>query len=602
MKKVNLCVWLILFMTCSAFAVSEANDFSCYFFNGQKQRKIEQNTHFALTALPDWTAKFTEQNSEDYRIDFDQDSRNSILQLSLEQNKGKFGQQLESGYEYIYDYSNLESLLQPYTSKTGFLGYGAFYYPLDSLKIQTDLKGYLRNEQDRYKEDHKLGSEGFFGKFNSAYGQKLTSGILQLNCNLEGKEMDWERYRLYSAGFSDVLQRQTVSVSAFADASYKAEDIYVLTAYNDRDNSYRKQDSQIKRSLNAIFSLTAPLQSNLDVQLTDTYNMLNYQHRKNQVRNSGDYNNQAGVIFSYKPTNNVIIRSESQYDYYLKDLSHLDNSRITDTRKTGLDVLWEYNPYDSLLLDYTIELRRTSYPDSRHKLDSDYLNQIYKLNWTMFWKDRLRLANKLMYWRREERYIDTELSANNNRVGSVQWQPEADVLIGDCFLLEQDYLIRADYTNYIYSDWADFNLSDTFYRQLRAGCKLIYDSSPLAAKVDLPKWNLLPYRTRTSDAGRIEAGFTWEKNETYIKKEDLYSATGKDISRIVSLLMQKQFGILIFQFYPQYRWGSWTEYNFLFSSALQMTANSILEAGINPIGPLADELDWRVYCSLNLLF
>jgi len=137
---------------------------------------------------------------------------------------------------------------------------------------------------------------------------------------------------------------------------------------------------------------------------------------------------------------------------------------------------------------------------------------------------------------------------------------------------------------------------------LRAGCKLIYDSSPLAAKVDLPKWNLLPYRTRTSDAGRIEAGFTWEKNETYIKKEDLYSATGKDISRIVSLLMQKQFGILIFQFYPQYRWGSWTEYNFLFSSALQMTANSILEAGINPIGPLADELDWRVYCSLNLLF
>jgi hypothetical protein len=602
LKKANLCVWLIALMACPAIRAVESNEFSLYFYNSLKQRRVEQFTDYTISTFPAWQTQIQSRNTEDYRIDFNQTSRSSLLSLAMRSRGKILRHEFETGYEYLYDHSNVDSRLKPYSNKTGFLGYGATLLPLDSLRIASQVRAYQRNEQDRYIAAHQLASQGIFGKINANYSLGLPGGLIQIGGNAESKRMDWERYQFYSASTSQIYDAGGVSVSGFANASYRSDDLYVLTDYNDQNNQYKREDRQIRKSLNANFSLATPLGEDLDCQIADNYSLLNYRNKENLSRNSGDYNNQVSLNLVYRPSGNVQIRSNSLHDYYLKDLSHIKNTRIIESRNTNCGLTWEYNPYDSLSLDYSIELRRMTFPDTEHKLDNDYLTNMYKLGWTMFWKDRVRLANRLLYLKRDEVYINSDVSANNNTVGSLLWQPECDILLGDCLLLQQDYQLRADYGNYYYSEREDFDIDDTFYRQVSAGCNVIFDSAPLAAKVDLPKWNLLPYRTRNLSAFRIEAGFGWERNETYMKDGGVYNGTGMDESRTISLMLQKQFGIVICQVFPKYRWGSWNEYNLLLSTAWQVNQNSLWEIGLNPIGPELQDLDWKVYCSLNLKF
>ena len=218
----------------------------------------------------------------------------------------------------------------------------------------------------------------------------------------------------------------------------------------------------------------------------------------------------------------------------------------------------------------------------------------------MFWKDRIRLSNRVMLQKQQEIFIDAWLSANNNTLTGLLWQPECDVLIGDCLLLTQDYQIRADYDDYFFNGFS--GIKDTFYRQISTGHHLIYDSSPLAAKTDIRNWNLLPYRSRSSEAWRLDLGVSWDRNETSAKSGAIYYVNSTFERQTVSLLVQKQYGIAIFQVYPKYSWGSWKEYNLLLSTAWQLNQKSLLEFALNPIGSEPDDLDWRLSCSVNLIF
>jgi hypothetical protein len=281
-------------------------------------------------------------------------------------------------------------------------------------------------------------------------------------------------------------------------------------------------------------------------------------------------------------------------------LSYVNNTRIIDVRFFNNSVAWEYNPYDSLLADYTMELRRTYYPDTNNSLDNDYLSKILNLGWTVFWKDRIRISNHVLYSTKDEVFLDAGLSANNNTIAGLQWQPECDVLLGDSFLFQQDYQIRADYDDYYYNKFND--IKDTFYRKLYLSYHLVYDSTPVVAKLSLPKWILLPFRSRNPEAVRYDINYSWERNETSAKEGEVYLINGINERQVLSFLVQKQYGIGIYQIMPKYSWGEWREYSLLLSSSWQLNRNSIAEINCNPIGESIKDLDWRISCSINLLF
>jgi len=589
-------------LTFPVISIAQSNDFSLYYYGSLKQRRFEQSTFYNLSPFKSWRMQITGKNQEDKRIDFNQISRSSFLNISLYNYDKLLTHNIQTGYEYLTDYSSLESELNPYLNRTGFLGYGLALTPMDSLRFENSARAYYRQEHDRYKDNHELISSGFLERFNTSYAVGNQDMLLQAGANLELKKLDWEEYKLFSANVSSLIEHRAFSLQSFVNASSRTEELYILQSPDSiSDNSfYKKDDQQLKKNLSANVNVLIPMGEFLNCEILESYTLNDYRHEQNKARNTGDYNNLAQVNLSYHLADNVVVNSNNTHSYYIKDLSYINNSRIMDVRTANCNLVWEYNPYDTLLVDYTIELKRTQFPDSRHKLDNDYLSNTYKLGWIMFWKDRIRLANRLLYWERDEVFINALLSANNSTVTGLQWQPECDILLGDSFLFHQDYQIRADYDNYIYNIFTE--IKDTFYRQVSASYHVIFDSTPLAAKLTLPKWGLLPYRNRKLDAFRIDLGFSWERNETGAKEGNTYLINGVDERQSVSCLMQGQYGISIFQVQPKYSWGTWKEYSLILSSAWQLNRDSLAEIRLNPIGSDLNNLDWRVYCSLNLLF
>jgi len=541
---------------------------------------------------------------EDKRLDFSQTSKNSSLSFSLYNHNSFLKHNIQTGYEYLYDHSTLESELNPYRNKTGWIGYGIQITPMDSLSLSTNYKAYYRQEQDRYQSSHEFISQGLLGQLNSRYLIGNDFRNLLISGNWENKHLDWEAYSQVSTMLSANLEGNAFQVSAYANASVRNEDLYVLENPDSLhiNSYYNKYDRQLKRNLDTNINITLPLGENLDCQLSEQYSLHYYRHKINQTRNTGDYNNLAQMKLTYQLTDNVQLQSDNSHSYYIKDLSYVNNSRIIDVRYTNTGLSWEYNPYDSLMADYTLELRRTENPDSGHRLDNDYLNKIWKLGWTVFWKDRIRMSNRVLYSTKDEIFIDAWLSANNNTVSSLQWQPGCDILLGDSYLLQQEYQIRADYDNYYYNNLPDSNIKDTFYRQLLASYHLVYDSTPLVAKLNVPKWTLLPFRSRNPEAVRIDFKYAWERNETSAKEGEVYLINGEVERQTISCALQKQFGIGIYQITPKYSWGTWKEYSLLMSAIWQLNNNSIAEFNLNPIGESLSALDWRVSCSVNLLF
>lgn len=602
MQKANLFIWLIALITLPVINCAQSNDFSLNLYSSSKQWRIEQTTGFQLSPFKTWKMQVSSRNLEDRRIDFDQTSRNSFLQLSMLNQNKLLSHELLSGYEYLQDQSSLESELNPYQNKTGFLGYGVTVSPLDSLSISAMLKGFYRQEEDRYLQDHKLISKGAFQSAGARFMAGEAERSVQLNASAENKQMNWEKYSQLTAGVSGNYFTDTFSLTCGINAAARTDDLFVLNAPESPliNSRYEQYDRQDRTSLNTNLNLDLPLGETLRCQIAESYNLMNYRHDKNRNRDNGDYNNLAQLNLMYDLTGNITLNSISSYNYYIKDLSYINNTRIIDVRNTGLGLNWEYNPYDSLQAEYTIELRRTIYPDSDHKLDNDYLTNAWRLGWIVFWKDRLRIANRLLYQVKDEIFLDSWLSANNNTLSSLLWQPECDILLGDSFQLHQEYQIRADYDNYFFNEFS--GIRDTFYRKIEAAYHLTYDSTPLAAKTDAPKWSLLPYRSRNLSAFRIDAGYAWERNETSAKDGDIYFINGRYDRQTISLLLQKQYGILIGQLNPKYSWGNWKEYSLLLSSAWRLNRSSTLEISLNPIGADLDSLDWRAACALNLIF
>jgi Txe/YoeB family toxin of Txe-Axe toxin-antitoxin module len=588
-----LCPWIIR---------AQANSFNLYLLNTEKQRKYENFLNYTAIPWAAWQMQFTGNSLAENRLDFNQTGKSTNLSMLLSRQDKFISHEVDSGFEYLYDSSSLESELNPYINRTGFLGYGISAAPLDSMNLSGLVRGYYRDEQDRYATDRKIISQGLYHQFTgrASFGDEVNA--ISFRANWQQKKLDWEAYDQASTGFSTNLQRGDYLFSGTLNASFRRENIYLLnTPDSDGEYSfYTYSDRQTNQNMATDAFFNFPLSERLWCNLTDQYTRRIIKLNENQTKNNGDYNNVAEAKLNYDLQENLKLVFGGRHTYYLKALSFSKNSRIIETQYAASELLWEYSQDDSLTLNYTVELQKTSYPDADHQLDNDYLSKILKMGWMTYWKERIKLRNRFVYQERDEVFIDAWLSANNNQATSYSWQPEVNILLGDTFTIQQAYQIRADYDDYYYNSFNE--IKDTFYRQLSASYHFIYDTSPLLSRLSDFAWSALPFRSRTDDAFRLDLNLAWERNETAAKDEGNYLINGKNEKKAVSLLLQKQYGIGVFQLQPKYTWGNWTEYNLLLSTFFQLNTNSYAEIGVNPIGESLDSLDWRISCTVNMLF
>lgn len=572
-------------------------DFS--FFGSDASRNLENNLRYQMSPFKASLLRISAQNFSEERLNFSQRSRRSLLGLDLALDRELLRHSVDSGYEYLFDASELDADFLPYRNKTGYLGYTLEFMPADSLLFEAGVQGLIRSEEDRYLLGAKLNSRGYLVHGKAAAATEFLNTRTGFSAAYERKTMNWEYFQTGSLAAWLNHQSQYLLFNNNFSLSRRDDDIYVLlpNASAGGRGFYALDDSQKRSSL--VYSgtleyepwemLRVSAQENFSKRITDL--------AENTVRNNSDLENQASLSLELNPWSRLGWLSTFSHGYGLKTFDLAQTSRHSENRFLSSGLNWEYTDGDTLSATFSVNLQRSIFPDDQNRWDNDLRHIRLNLAHAHYWKDRLKLSNRIYWNLTDDVYLDGLLSGNNKQTASYVYNPSCALLIGDRLLFNQDYLVRADYTSYMYDP-----TDKAFYRQLELEYKLVFDSFPFAARSQDQRWLLLPYRTNDGNALLADLSFGFERNEYADYNGQSYVIGFKNTRYTTAFTLKHDIQNLYYIIQPQYSWGTWTEYNLLLGLAWKFTEAALLEFSINPVGDSFDNLDWRSSVSLGARF
>ncbi|MBM4403797.1 MAG: hypothetical protein FJ042_05385 [Candidatus Cloacimonetes bacterium] len=594
----NLSLWLILSAIWLNPLVAQDRYLELFQHISDKTRSWENTLfyHSPIFANSDIRVKWF--SLSDRRLSYNQDSRRFGIDLGFDQRFGKLEHHILSGYDYVYDSSDLEINLRPYINKTGYYGYGLSYTPLDSLVINTQGRYYFRNEQDRFNKDASFHSDGFYYRLGGRASAQIRSLYASANTNLECKKLEWESHTSKAISSSIVNFSETYQFRTDYSFNQRDDELYVLSPDSIR-SQYNYTDT-LKRSSHGVNAdLIIPVADWMEITLSEQYSQHKVRLANNYFKNNADFMNRSSINAVIYPGGSVRLDGIIRYDLAIKDFSYEVNSRHMENRYVGSFGSWEYAPGDSLRWGYEIDLQRITYPDQENEWDNDLLSQSYRVGIIKYLHKRIRFRNWLVINTKDDIYIDALLSSNNHRMRSVSLIPELGILLGDRLYLSNDYVIRADYTSY---DFKAENRSGTLYRQLAGNYSMVFDTFPFIARSSDLVWMYLPYRSGEGKALRLEARFEYQQNEYGNKIEDYYLITNRNTRFTAAINLKHDIHNLYYIIHPKYTWGTWKEYNLLVGCAWQIDHDSIIELSLNPYGDNIKHLTWQISTVINLRF
>ena len=596
--KLNLSLLVVIFSLFISLGAQNQN-LDLYFFTSQTVQSYENNLYYQLNPSPSWLMFINALDIQEERMNFSQHNRHSVLNLNLSSGEHLLRHSILSGYEYFYDSSDLDDNLQPYNSQTGMLGYSLDLVPDDSLLISVGAAGYLRSEKDRYVLGNKLNSDGYLisGKVGGgAEFWQLTTGF---GANIERKKLDWEYYQI--GGLSAYLNHLSEQFSFNNNLSYnqRTDDLFVLLpqAENSERGYYDLYDRQKRQSFQYTGYLEYVPADEAKITFQDVFTKRNTNLDINTVRNNKETGNQASLLLQLLPWNQVGWTTIFNHSYLTKDYNLSQNSRQNENRFLSTVLNWEYIQGDTLSAGISVDLQRASFPKDQHKWDNDLRNIRCSLINVHYWKDRLKLSNRFYWNLTDDVYVNSILSGNNKQTTSYIYNPECAILIGDCLLFDQNYVIRADYTDYVFSP-----SEKGLYRQLKGDYKLVYDNYPFIARSNDQRWLLIPYRHHHQNAFQTSINFGFEQNEYADYDRSVYVINFRNNRYTLGLTLKHDIYDFYYYLQPQYSWGTWQEYDFQAGLVWKLPGSSLLEFTINPVGKDLQNLDWRTSISINAAF
>lgn len=597
--KRNLLLSALFFSLALTGLAGQENLLDFSFSGSEFSRNLENNLYYQMSPFKTSLLQISAQSFSEQRLNFSQSSRRSLLGLDLSLERDLLRHRFQSGYEYLYDSSDLDADFFPYRNKTGFLGYSLEFVPVDSLLFEAGIQGFVRSEEDRYVLDSKLNSDGYQIHGRASAGTRFWNTLTGLSASYERKLLDWEYYQTGSLSAYLNHQSQILLFNNSFNLSKRYDDIYVLLPESTTGGRgfYNLDDSQRRSSLVYSGTLEFKPWEMVNLSLQESFSKRITDLAENTIRNNSDLVNQASLSLELKPIYNLGWESTFSHGYGLRKFSVSQNSRYTENRFLSSNLHWEYSGGDTLSAGFSVDLQRSSFPDDGNRWDNDLRHIRAKLINAHYWKDRLKISNRFYWNLTDDVYLDGLLSGNNKQTSSYVYNPECALLIGDRLLFNQKYLLRADYTQYM------FDPSDkAFYRQLVMEYKIVFDSFPFSARSQDQRWMLLPYRNNDGNAFLADLSFGFERNEYADFNDQLYVVNFKNTRYTTSLTLKHDIYNLYYIIQPQYSWGTWTEYNLLLGLAWKFTDSSLLELSLNPVGDSLQNLNWRSSVSLGAHF
>ncbi len=592
MKK-NSSLWLIFFSILPGLLMAQTNLLEFGLSSGRSSRETDSNFLYQMQPFAESQLQIKAQNHSEKRLNFSQNSRQSLLGLDFALQRGWLLHGLTSGFDYLQDSSQLEADLNPYRSKTGYLGYWLEFSPLDSLSFELGAKGLIRSEEDRYIQDAKLNSDGWQGHARAQASMELWNSWTGVNLSYERKKMDWESQQ--NAGLNLFFNHHSPKLVINNNFSLgsQEDDIYELLSGDGGRGFYEFKDSQKRGNLTYNAILEYLPWAFLTLELQESFGKRNVELSQSTARNSSDLNNQSSLSLKLEPINSLAWENSFAHYYGLKRFSSGQNTRHSENRTLNSILKWEYIDGDTLSAGFNLDLQRNTFPDDGNRWDNDLRHTRLSLGNAHYWKDRLKLGVHAFWNLTDDVYLDSLLSANCKQTSTYVLTPEIALLVGDRLLFNQHYQVRADYTQYRFG-----TAPQTFYRQLEVEYKLVFDSFPYAARSQDRRWLLLPYRSGDGSAFVADLSFGFEHNEYADFDQDAYAINFKNDRYTAGLSFKHDINSLYYIIQPRYSWGTWTEYGVLFGLAWQFNESSLLEFSLNPVGSNLNDLDWR--CSVSL--
>jgi len=572
-----------------------------YVYNSNKIRLIENQLQYQLSPLKNAQISVSGASSQENRLNFNQNTKNAKLGMNFSYLYKRLQQTLLTGYEYHYDQNDLAPETAKYQSRLGFLGYSAEFSPLDSLVLELGSKGYFRSEEDPFSPRNVIRSDGISVASALRYSSSRAFGDYGLRAGIEHKNLDWEYFNFQRLNAWYQYSGYSTQVSTNLNYDDRSDRLYTLVLSPDPEGggSYQQNDLQTRHQLYWNTNLSLNPSSKLRLNLNDNFMQRKTNLEENITRNNSDFLNQAGLSLEYDFLPRLQVQTRIMHNYAEKEFSYTNSNRLSEFRSLESIVKWEYSRLDSLTLGGSVDLQRTIYPDSEHKLDNDLRHINLKAGWKHYYKDRIRLAGWLLWVLTDDVYTDSLLSSNNNQINSVSLLPEISVVLGDKLQFRQNYQIRADYTDYIYKTEQRVN---GLYRQLSGRYSLVYDSFPLLARSGDSRWISLPYRPSGENAFSVELSMAYERSEYGRQEGNQYLMNKPNERYTASCSIRHDISDLYYLIQPKLSWGSWKEYNLLLGLAWNFDNDSVLEFTLSPLGDSLSSLDWRTTLNLNLQF
>lgn len=596
MKK-TLFSLAILLLSCSSGLFAQSRGIEFYLYNSDNIRLLESNLGYQTSPSEHSTMNIIGQSSWEQRLNFNQQTRRSLLGSRFSYHKYRLSHGLILDYESYFDASDLDPTA--YINKNGNLGYQLHWAVADSLFLSLQAHGLIRNEQDRYLVGNYLKSDGFQLLSDASYGYENDLLSLGISGNLDKKLMDWEAYESASAAAMMRWIFPKVYWDNSFNISYKEEDIFNLWTNEAKQNSsYYQLDTQSRSIMNLRSQVDFAPHELLSLNLSEYYSERRTRLDNNIVRNNGEFYNDLQLKLDYFVHPRITLSSEAAHQLAIKDFSYAQNTRHVENRILGATAAWQYSEQDSLITSLGINLQRTYFPRQDNRWDNDLRTRNYRLGWKHYYKDYIRLGNWFVYSLREDVYLDSLLSANNHSLESFSFLPEIDILLGDRVAFRQGYQIRADYTDYYYQT----QRINKLYRQVGYRYNLIFDSYPYLARSGDEKWLRLPYRRNRGSAFLIDLGYAYEENQYADQAGNYYNIKTKNRKNVASLNLKHDIDDFYYSLSPQYSWGTWTEYSLVAGASWNFNHGSYLELTLSPVSEDLKEINWRSSVNLSLRF
>lgn len=598
MKLSSLC----LAVACSLapfLLAAQANSVEFYLSDSQTVRTTENTLQYLMTPFRASEFQIRAFTQTEQRMNFNQNIRGSLLDLSLTLRRNRLDHTFGSGFEYHYDSNDLKEDYRPYKNKTGYLGYRLGLAVLDSLLLEAGLKGYIRSEEDRYLAGNTLNSEGYEASAGASFGAQLPLAQAGLGMDIRQKKLDWEYSR--TADFRCYLNHSSTgfTFNNQFNLGSQRDSLYVLSREDSGRGYYSIYDAQDRNSLtySGVMEYVPGDAFKLTAQEFYARRVTNF--NSNAVRDNADYLNQASLSLDSELLPRLNWQATAAHTFDIKDFNYTRNTRHTENRALGNTLAWEFLPGDSLFASFSVDLQRTSFPSDEHRYDNDLRNLRYRLGSVWYWKDRVKLSNRFNWNQTDDIYVQAQLSANNKATNSLIYNPACAVLIGNRMMFSQNYTIRADYTSYAY-----FEEKKALYRQLELQYDLVFDTFPFVARSQDLRWMQLSFRPSPGNAFLTKLSFDYERNEyaDYDLEQDLYTINFKNDRFTSELTVKHDIGDFYYIVQPKYSWGTWREYSLLAGLAWNFNNSSLLEFSLNPQGEALSDLDWRASANLKLQF